>query len=68
MDGDSDDITIASNGNVDWQIDVFGKSYHSGSSFLGVNAIEKAVPVMNGLLELKAKLRKGVQKCRQALQ
>jgi len=56
MDGDSDNITIASNGNVDWQIDVFGKSYHSGSSFLGVNAIEKAVPVMNGLLELKAKV------------
>jgi succinyl-diaminopimelate desuccinylase len=58
MDGDSDDITIASNGNVDWQIDVFGKSYHSGSSFLGVNAIEKAVPVMNGLLELKAKVER----------
>lgn len=58
MDGDSDDITIASNGNVDWQIDVFGKSYHSGSSFLGVNAIEKAVPVMNGLLELKAEVEK----------
>ncbi|MCZ7394401.1 MAG: ArgE/DapE family deacylase [Candidatus Methanoperedens sp.] len=58
MDGDSDDITIASNGNVDWQIDVFGKSYHSGSSFLGVNAIEKSVPVMNELLELKAKVEK----------
>jgi succinyl-diaminopimelate desuccinylase len=58
MDGDSDDITIASNGNVDWQIDVFGKSYHSGSSFLGVNAIEKAVPVMNGLMELKVEVEK----------
>ncbi len=58
MDGDSDDITIASNGNVDWQIDVFGKSYHSGSSFLGVNAIEKSVPVMNELLELKAIVEK----------
>ncbi len=58
MDGDSDDITIASNGNVDWQIDVFGKAYHSGSSFLGVNAIEKAIPVMNELMELKAKVEK----------
>jgi succinyl-diaminopimelate desuccinylase len=58
MDGDSDAITIASNGNVDWQIDVFGKSYHSGSSFLGVNAIEKAVPVMNGLMELKVEVEK----------
>ncbi|HEY9247014.1 MAG TPA: ArgE/DapE family deacylase [Candidatus Methanoperedens sp.] len=58
MDGDSDDITVAANGNVDWQIDVFGKSYHSGSSFLGVNAIEKAIPVMNGLMELKSKVEK----------
>ncbi len=58
MDGDSDDITTASNGNVDWQIDVFGKSYHSGSSFLGVNAIEKSIPVMNELMELKAEVEK----------
>jgi len=58
MDGDSDDITIASNGNVDWQIDIFGKSYHSGSSFLGVNAIEKSIPVMSGLMELKAQVEK----------
>ncbi|MDO9098503.1 MAG: M20/M25/M40 family metallo-hydrolase, partial [Candidatus Methanoperedens sp.] len=58
MDGDSDDITIASNGNVDWQIDVFGKSYHSGSSFLGVNAIEKSIPVMNALMKLKSKVEK----------
>ncbi len=58
MDGDIDDITIASNGNVDWQIDVFGKSYHSGSSFLGVNAIEKSIPVMNELMEMKAEVEK----------
>ncbi len=58
MDGDSDDITIASNGNVDWQIDVFGRSYHSGSSFLGVNAIEKSIPVMNELMQLKAEIEK----------
>jgi succinyl-diaminopimelate desuccinylase len=58
MDGDIDDITIASNGNVDWQVDVFGKSYHSGSSFFGVNAIEKSIPVMNELMELKAKVEK----------
>ena len=57
MDGDSDDITIASNGNVDWQIDVFGRSYHSGSSFLGVNAIEKSIPVMNELMLLKEKVQ-----------
>ena len=58
MDGDSGDITIASNGVVDWQVDVYGKSCHSGSSFLGVNAIEKALPVMNGLMELKTGVEK----------
>lgn len=58
MDGDSDDITIASNGNVDWQVDVLGKAYHSGSSFLGVNAIEKSIPVMNELMKLKANIEK----------
>ncbi|MFU8766752.1 MAG: M20 family metallopeptidase [Candidatus Methanoperedens sp.] len=58
MDGDSDSITIAANGNVDWQVDVYGKSYHSGSSFLGVNAIEKAIPVMRGLMELKGEIEK----------
>ncbi|MCE8423258.1 MAG: ArgE/DapE family deacylase [Candidatus Methanoperedens sp.] len=58
MDGDSDDITIASNGNVDWQVDVIGRSYHSGSSFLGINAIEKSIPVMNELMELKANIEK----------
>ncbi|KCZ70760.1 acetylornithine deacetylase or succinyl-diaminopimelate desuccinylase [Candidatus Methanoperedens nitroreducens] len=58
MDGDSDDITIASNGNVDWQIDISGRSYHSGSSFLGVNAIERSIPVMNELMKLKAEIEK----------
>jgi len=57
MDGDSDDITIASNGNVDWQIDIFGKSFHSGSSFMGINAIEKSIPVMNELMLLKEKVQ-----------
>ncbi|MCX9083865.1 MAG: ArgE/DapE family deacylase [Candidatus Methanoperedens sp.] len=58
MDGDSDDITIASNGNIDWQVDVYGRSYHSGSSFMGVNAIENSIPVMNELMALKAKVEK----------
>ena len=55
-DGYIDDITIASNGNVDWQIDVYGKSYHSGSSFLGVNAIEQSSFLINELLELKSRI------------
>lgn len=58
MDGDSDDITIASNGNVDWQIDVAGRSYHSGSSFMGMNAIERTIPIMNEIMALKMRVEK----------
>ncbi|MEA3324768.1 MAG: M20/M25/M40 family metallo-hydrolase, partial [Euryarchaeota archaeon] len=32
------------------------RTYHSGSSFLGVNALEKSVALMNGLLALKSKV------------
>ena len=53
MDGFSDDIAIGSNGVINWEIEVHGKSSHSGSSFLGVIAIEKALPVMESLMALK---------------
>lgn len=53
MDGSGDFITIGSLGDVKWQLEVFGKSVHSGSSFLGVNAIEKSMPYMEEILNLK---------------
>ena len=53
MDGESDDLLIGMNGILTWRIDVTGRAYHSGSSFLGINALEKSVALMNGLLRLK---------------
>ncbi|OPY55064.1 MAG: putative metallohydrolase [Methanosaeta sp. PtaU1.Bin112] len=53
MDGFSDDVVIGSNGIIHWDLTVHGKSVHSGSSFLGINAVEKSIPVMNALMDLK---------------
>jgi len=59
MDGFSDDVVIGSNGVINWEIEVHGKSAHSGSSFLGINAVEKALPVMQSLMALKKKVESG---------
>ena len=53
MDGFSDDVVIGSNGIITWEVAVRGKSAHSGSSFMGVNAIEKSIAVMEELMKLK---------------
>ncbi len=57
MDGFSDDVVIGSNGIVTWEIVIHGKSSHSGSSFLGVNAVEKALPVMEAIMALKKEVQ-----------
>jgi succinyl-diaminopimelate desuccinylase len=49
-------ISIAALGVVQMDIRVKGKSVHSGMSHLGENAVEKAGPVLNALLELKNKV------------
>jgi succinyl-diaminopimelate desuccinylase len=53
MDGFSDDVGIGSNGIITWDVMVKGRSAHSGSSFLGVNAVERSIPVMERLMDLK---------------
>jgi len=58
MDGSSDDICIGSNGVISWKVRIHGKSCHSGRSFLGVNAIEKAKEVMDELMKLKKEVEK----------
>jgi acetylornithine deacetylase/succinyl-diaminopimelate desuccinylase family protein len=57
MDGFSDDVVIGSNGIITWEVAVLGKSAHSGSSFLGVNAVEKSIPVMQALMKLKSEIQ-----------
>jgi len=53
MDGFSDDVVIGSNGIITWEVVVHGKSAHSGSSFMGVNAVERSLMVMEELMSLK---------------
>ncbi len=53
MDGFSDDVVVGSNGTINWDLVVHGRSAHSASSFLGVNAVERALTVMETLMELK---------------
>ncbi len=63
MDGFSDDVVIGSNGVINWEAVVHGKSSHSGTSFLGINAVEKSLPLMQALIDLK----KSVQSRRSTL-
>ena len=49
-------VNIACLGLLQMNIVVKGKSVHSGLAHLGVNAIEKAVPLLQALLELKKKV------------
>ncbi|MDD1760875.1 MAG: ArgE/DapE family deacylase [Methanothrix sp.] len=53
MDGFCDDVVIGSNGIITWDVVVHGRSSHSGSSFLGINAVERSIPVMEALMTLK---------------
>lgn len=56
MDSFSDDVIIGSNGIITWEATVRGRAVHSGASFLGENAIEKALPVIEALLDLKKRV------------
>jgi len=56
MDGDNEGIAIATNGVLNWEIRVQGKSCHSSIPFMGVNAIEAAEVVMSELEDVKKKV------------
>ena len=57
MDGFCDDVVIGSNGIITWEATVHGRSAHSGSSFLGINAVERSIPVMQALMSLKKEVQ-----------
>ncbi|MFC1736762.1 M20 family metallopeptidase [Candidatus Hydrogenedentota bacterium] len=48
---------LGSAGMIDATIRVHGKSCHSGMNYLGVNAIEESVPILNELMALKTKVQ-----------
>ncbi|MFW9934279.1 MAG: M20 family metallopeptidase [Candidatus Thorarchaeota archaeon] len=49
-------IIAAAAGDVDFVIRTKGRSAHSGMNFLGINAIEEMVPILNELLKLKVEV------------
>ncbi|TFG06352.1 MAG: M20 family peptidase [Promethearchaeota archaeon] len=46
-------IPTGAAGSLDVIIETIGKSCHSGMNFLGVNALEEMIPIMNELINLK---------------
>ena len=62
MDGDNEGVIVATNGVMNWEIKVYGKSCHSSLPFLGVNAIEKALLVIRELAELKKEIEQRTSK------
>ena len=49
-------VTIGGLGHLSLKITLRGKSVHSGIAHLGVNAVERAVPVLNSLMALKKRI------------
>ncbi len=58
MDTDNEGICVATNGVLNWELEVHGKSSHSSNPFLGVNAVEQAAVVIQELQKLKAKIER----------
>ncbi len=51
-------IPVGTGGDLNILIEIIGKSCHSGYNFLGINAIEEALPLLNELMVLKRKVEK----------
>jgi succinyl-diaminopimelate desuccinylase len=49
-------VTTGAAGSLDVIVETIGKSCHSGMNFLGVNALEEMIPILNELMELKRKV------------
>ena len=56
LDSNFASVSITGLGSIQMDIRVLGKSVHSGLSHMGENAVEKAVALINGLLELKKRV------------
>ena len=48
-------VTVGAAGAIRLDVRGIGKSCHSGMNYLGINAVEEMVPILNELLELKRK-------------
>lgn len=57
LEGGQDPVRVlGGNGAVDFTITTIGRSCHSGRNYLGVNALEEMVPIMQELLALKVEV------------
>jgi succinyl-diaminopimelate desuccinylase len=56
LDCEGGGVMVASLGGVSIEFKIKGKSAHQGRPKLGINAIEKAIPVMNAFMEMKQKV------------
>jgi succinyl-diaminopimelate desuccinylase len=62
LDGTQNEISIGKTGLISFEIRVKGKSVHSCRSFLGVNAILRAIPVLQAIDELKPVIERRTSK------
>ncbi len=51
-------VIVGAAGSVRIDITTFGRSCHSGVNYMGVNAVEELVPILNELMTLKRKVEK----------
>ena len=51
-------VVVGAAGTVDMELTGYGKSCHSGMNYLGINAIEEMVPILQELLTLKKDVQK----------
>ncbi|MBI2854376.1 MAG: M20/M25/M40 family metallo-hydrolase [Chloroflexi bacterium] len=56
LDSDFGYVSIADLGAIHMDVKVRGESVHSAMSHLGQNAIEKAIPLLNALMDLKPRV------------
>jgi succinyl-diaminopimelate desuccinylase len=51
-------LLLGSAGDLDVEIETIGRSSHSGLSFMGINALEAMIPILNELMKLKKTVEK----------
>ncbi|MFX0132922.1 MAG: M20 family metallopeptidase, partial [Candidatus Hodarchaeota archaeon] len=51
-------IVLGAAGALNVEIESIGVSCHSGMNFMGINAIEQSIPILNELMKLKEKVEK----------
>ncbi|MBD3195180.1 MAG: ArgE/DapE family deacylase [Candidatus Lokiarchaeota archaeon] len=51
-------LVVGCAGDLDVEVEVIGRSCHSGMNFLGINALEESIPILVELMKLKKEVEK----------